>query len=174
LSSDRELEIKKATNQQPSPSPSESVDAFAMAVASCLGVGRFPIAPGTAGSVAGIFAYLVLRVQPVWLYSLSVAALTALAVWAADRAERILRCQDPPLVVIDEVVGLLVTLAWLPHSLYVVALGFFLFRAFDILKVPPIRWVERMLPGGLGVVGDDVLAGIYANICVRFVLKIVV
>lgn len=136
-------------------------------------MGRFPVAPGTVGSLVGIPVYLVFQYQPHGLWLLSLAALTALALWAADRAEKLLRSEDPSVVVIDEVVGFLVGLAWLPQGLYVVALGFLLFRAFDILKIPPIKWVEQRFPGGLGVVGDDVVAGIYTNLSLRFIMEIV-
>ncbi len=145
---------------------------MAMAVATCAGVGRVPLAPGTAGSVLALPVYLVFYHQPLGLRVLSLLALVALAVWAADRAERLLGRRDPPSVVIDEVAGLLVALAWLAPSVTTLTCGFLLFRAFDILKVPPARWVERRLPGGLAVVMDDLVAGVYANVCLRLILWI--
>jgi phosphatidylglycerophosphatase A len=138
-----------------------------------MGVGRFPVAPGTAATLVGIAVYLVFQVQPHGIYLVSLLALMALAIWAADRAEGLLGQRDPSVIVIDEVVGFLVTLAWLPLNPYAVLLGFFLFRVFDISKVPPIRWIERTFPGGVGVVADDVVAGLYANLSLRCILKMV-
>lgn len=76
---------------------------------------------------------------------------------------------DPSEVVIDEVVGMMVTLAYLPWSFISIGLGFLLFRVFDIIKPPPARQLER-LPGGWGIVMDDVVAGIYANLALRLIL----
>ena len=95
-------------------------------------------------------------------------ALTVVAVWAAGKiADQ--QHPDPSEVVIDEVVGMMVTLAYLPWSFVSIGLGFLLFRVFDILKPPPARQLES-LPGGWGIVIDDVVAGVYANLALRLVL----
>ncbi len=141
-------------------------DSFAMGVATCLGIGRCPKAPGTVGSLVGIPVHLLLQVQPWVLRSLSLLALVALAVWAAQRAIRLLGERDPPRVVIDEVVGLVVALSWVEPGALSMMLGF-------ITKVPPLGWVERRLAGGLAVVADDLLAGLYANVSLRLVMALV-
>jgi phosphatidylglycerophosphatase A len=93
-------------------------------------------------------------------------AVSGLGVWAADRAARALRLKDPGPVVIDEAAGLLVTLAGVPVTWLSAVLAFFLFRAMDILKPPPARQAEA-LPGGWGIMIDDLFAGVYANLLLR-------
>lgn len=89
------------------------------------------------------------------------------AVWIAGRAEAALGRKDAPTIVIDEVAGMLVTLAGVPFSPGAVVAGFVLFRAFDVLKPWPARLIERRLPGGWGVVLDDVAAGVYGNLTLQ-------
>jgi phosphatidylglycerophosphatase A len=113
---------------------------------------------------------LLFGLQPAALQGLSLLALTLLGVWASDRAEAILGQRDPRPVILDEVIGMVVTLAWLDPSPLAVGVGFILFRVGDIVKVPPGGWLERHAPGGLAVVADDVVAGIYANIGTRLFL----
>jgi phosphatidylglycerophosphatase A len=93
-----------------------------------------------------------------------------LAVWLAGEAEKVFEEKDSGLIVIDEMVGVLVTLLFIPWGIKSVVVGFFLFRLMDIVKPFPIRRLERSLPGGWGVVGDDVLAGVYANVALRVVM----
>jgi phosphatidylglycerophosphatase A len=92
-----------------------------------------------------------------------VSVLTLLAVYASGEAERIFDRKDSPRIVIDEIVGLLWALFLVGPTLYRIAAAFFLFRLFDIVKPPPARWCQDRLPGGWGVVMDDVAAGIWAN-----------
>ncbi len=148
-------------------------DTFAMGVATCLGIGRCPKAPGTVGSLVGIPVYLLFQVQPWGLRGLSLLAFVALAIWASGRAERLLGERDPSRVVIDEVAGLVVALSWVEPGVLSVASGFALFRLFDMTKVPPLGWVERRLAGGLAVVGDDLLAGLYAALSLRLAMAMV-
>jgi phosphatidylglycerophosphatase A len=89
------------------------------------------------------------------------------AAWIAGRAEVLLGQKDARPIVVDEVVGFAVTMAALPLAWGTLALGFVLFRFFDIVKPPPVRWVERRITGGYGVVLDDVMAGICAHIVLR-------
>jgi phosphatidylglycerophosphatase A len=131
------------------------------------GVGFSPLAPGTVGTLAAIPLFLILSLLPLWLYLLCVLGLALLACWAAGRAEGIFKKQDPQAVVIDEVVGFLVVMIAVPPAWPSLIAGFILFRAFDVIKPPPIRFLERTLPGGYGVVLDDVLAAIYAHIVLR-------
>ena len=128
--------------------------------------GYAPLAPGTAGSAVAAVAYYYLSSSLGVLHWLALlAAAFAVGVYASTCMEREWG-KDPGRVVIDEGVGYLVTVAFLPHSLGVAAAGFVLFRVFDIVKPPPVRQLER-LPGGWGIVLDDVMAGVYGNLLIR-------
>jgi phosphatidylglycerophosphatase A len=127
------------------------------------GVGYLPFAPGTAGSLVGAALCLPLLSLPGPVYLGATVGLTAIAVWAAGRLAMELREADPAPVVIDEIVGMLWAAVSLPPHLYDVTAVFLLFRIFDVVKPVPIRWLER-LPGGLGIVADDLAAGILARL----------
>jgi phosphatidylglycerophosphatase A len=136
-------------------------------IATCAGVGYFPVAPGTAGSAVAVAITAVLAAIPQtrpWLRVLLIlgaAAIFWIGVRAATRAEIFFGKIDPPQVVIDEVAGQLLALAAAPDvSWKWLAVGFLLFRVFDILKPFPARRAER-LPGGWGIMTDDVIAGTY-------------
>jgi phosphatidylglycerophosphatase A len=130
-------------------------------------VGYVPIAPGTAGSLAALLLYAPLRAYATTPVYLAVtAAVLAAGIWAAGGTERAMARKDPGPVVIDEVLGMLVTLAWLPLSWIGVALGFLLFRVFDIVKLFPADRLER-IPGGTGIMLDDAAAGVYAHLTLR-------
>ena len=133
-------------------------------------LGRVPVAPGTFGSLLGLLICVVL--SDIWLTSavLITIAFIGCSVWIADEAEKRLNQKDPGCIVIDEIAGMMVTLIGLPFNLFTAAAGFILFRLLDILKPFPIRLIERRLSGGVGVVADDVAAGILANIVLRIVL----
>jgi len=125
--------------------------------------GRAPLMPGTAGSVVGLACFLGLARLPLPGY-LGVTALVALgAVWIAGRAEQLLGRNDPPEVVIDEIAGMLVTMAGCTPEWPCLLAGFVLFRIMDIVKPYPASRINRSLHGGLGIVLDDIVAGIYAN-----------
>jgi phosphatidylglycerophosphatase A len=137
-------------------------------IATGLGVGYVPKAQGTFGS---LWAPLICLLVPeshlilVWLF---LPALFLVGVWASTRAE-LYWGHDPGRVVVDEVLGALVAVAFVPVSAVAVAAGFFLFRAFDIFKPPPIRYFEK-LPRGWGVMADDLVAGIFANLVLRLLI----
>ncbi len=136
-------------------------------IASVAFVGRAPIAPGTFGSAAGLVVHLIARrtggaIGEVVL----IPMLFALGIWAATRVSEAVGRSDPGVVVIDEVVGMLVTLALLPVSYTGLLVGFLLFRLFDIVKPFPAAQSER-LPGGIGIMTDDVIAGVYAHLVLR-------
>ncbi len=137
-------------------------DRFLLAVATGLGSGLAPVAPGTAGSLVGLALAWALSGLPLWGYVAATVAVSALGVAASARAETLLGAKDPGRVVIDEVAGMLVTVAGVPPSALFLVTGFLLFRLFDIVKPFPCRWAERRLPGGWGVMGDDLIAGAYA------------
>jgi phosphatidylglycerophosphatase A len=134
------------------------------------GTGYSPVAPGTAGTVAAIPLFLLLSLLPLYGYIPCVLAIGLAACWAAGRAEQIFGEKDNRRIVIDEVIGLLVTMAAVPLTWQYLLAGFVLFRIFDIIKPPPIRIIERTVQGGWGVVLDDVLAGIYAQISLRILV----
>ena len=144
------------------------VAVFIATVAYC---GYFPFAPGTAGSAAGLIFYaLVWWVgSPIFEVGL-IIALFLLGIWAGTTAERYFGGVDPGPIVLDEVVGMLITLAFIPGlGLSGAIVGFFLFRVFDVIKPFPAGRLEQ-LHGGLGVMADDAMAAVYANLSLRAVL----
>jgi phosphatidylglycerophosphatase A len=128
------------------------------------------VAPGTVGSAAGLVVYLLVwwSQSPVVEVAL-IVLLFAAGVWAGTTAERYFGGIDPGPIVIDEVVGMLITLAFIPVGLSGAIAGFFLFRVFDVIKPFPAGRLEK-LHGGLGVMADDAMAAIYANLTLRIVL----
>ena len=143
---------------------------FFLFLATGFGVGYSPIAPGTLGSLVAIPIYYFLSEIPSPLYEITLIGFFFLSVWISENAEIFFGKKDDQRIVIDEMVGFLITMLWVPKTLPFIIIGFFLFRFFDILKPFPIRCMERKLKGGYGVVLDDVMAGVYANIVLRLVL----
>lgn len=125
-------------------------------------MGYAPIAPGTAGTMLGVAMYFMLRPAPLWLYLLLIVALTAVAIRVCRQTALDLGVHDHPAIVLDEVLGYLITMIGAPLGWGWVILGFVLFRAFDIFKPWPIRAIDTRIGGGLGIVLDDLLAGLYA------------
>jgi phosphatidylglycerophosphatase A len=154
-----------------------------LAFASGAGTGYAPIAPGTAGSAlaAGLWLLAVpgLGISTAgWLAV--VALVTGLGIWAAGEAEKLWGTHDDGRITIDEVAGQWLALLFVPvdpadpvQALWVAVSGFLLFRLFDIWKPPPVRRFES-LPGGVGVVADDLMAGLYANLCLQVLWRGVV
>ena len=145
---------------------------FALFLASNAGLGYSPVAPGTVGTLAGIPAFYLLAPLPAPLFALTWVGLLFLSFWAAGVAGRVYGVVDDGRIVIDELVGYLATVAFLPFSWTTAVLGFLLFRFFDITKIPPARWFDRKLKNGYGVVLDDVVAGIYGAIALRLCLTV--
>ncbi len=140
---------------------------LAVFIASFGYIGFFPIAPGTAGSLAALALFAFIRWIGVPAIELSaIVAVFAIGVWAASGTEAALSRKDPGVVVIDEVLGMLMTLALLPLSLTGIALGFLLFRVLDVIKPYPAARLEH-LHGGLGIMADDAMAGLYAHLALR-------
>lgn len=129
--------------------------------------GYFPFAPGTVGSAVGLVVYLLVwwSRSPI-LEAALIVVLFAAGTWAGTIAERYFGGIDPGPIVLDEVVGMLITLAFIPVDVSGAIAGFFLFRLFDVLKPFPARRLEN-LHGGLGVMADDAMAAVYANISLR-------
>lgn len=144
---------------------------LALLIATTLGVGYAPIAPGTFGSVAGLVLWAVLPPAPA-VQLAAILIVFAIGSWSGTIAERHFGRTDPGQVVIDEVLGMLVTLFLNPVGWGGAVAGFFLFRLADIVKPWPANRFER-LPGGLGVMADDAMAAVYANIALRVALMVV-
>jgi phosphatidylglycerophosphatase A len=141
-------------------------------IATCGYVGYAPVAPGTFGSAAGLLVFYALRAVGSWWIELAAIALVfAIGVWSATLAERHFNGTDPGPVVIDEVLGMLVTLALLPVTFTGAVVGFLVFRVLDVIKPWPSAGFER-LPGGLGVMADDGMAAVYAHLIMRGLLLI--
>jgi phosphatidylglycerophosphatase A len=136
-------------------------------VSSFFFAGYFPVAPGTFGSLIALL--IIWFFVPGFFYILVPISLVLffVSVWSAGRAEEIFG-HDGSQIVIDEVTGMAISLAFVPHRLGYFAAAFFLFRIFDIIKPPPARKAER-LKGGWGVTMDDVVAGVYANLVLHLV-----
>ena len=141
--------------------------------ATCGYLGKSPIAPGTVGSVVGLAVWWGLDGQrgPV-AEGGAILALLVLGIWSATEAERHFGRVDPGTVIIDEVVGMLISLAFVSVSVWGTIAGFFLFRLFDIVKPFPANRAEH-LSSGWGIMLDDVVAGLYANLVLRVLIGIV-
>jgi len=179
--------VAVSATETPARKRRRGIDYLALAVATC-GVGYFPIAPGTLGALVGVGLYLTLWG---WLYQvleanaargglsllyifapqlavmlLIILIVSIAGVWAATRAEKTTQVKDPSIVVIDEVAGQMIALLsgpfWI-HAWWSILSAFILFRLFDIWKPYPIRRLEA-LESGLGIMADDLLAGVYALI----------
>ena len=136
-------------------------------------IGYFPIAPGTIGSVAGLVLYGALRAAgvPLPLDGILIVTLFVVGIWSGTHAERYFGGTDPGPGVIDEVVGMLITLFMLPVSWPTAIAGFVLFRVLDVIKPFPAGRFER-LHGGLGMMADDAMSAVYANLLLRLLVWI--
>ncbi len=136
-------------------------------IAAGFGSGLSPVAPGTMGSLAALLPWFALRDLPWPSYAVAVALAFAIGIWACAWVVKTLRIDDPGFVVWDEFVGQWIALAPLVAGAFAwwwPAVGFVLFRLFDIVKPWPVSWADRNVKGGFGVMLDDVAAGIYAAI----------
>ncbi len=137
------------------------MDRIYMAIATGGGSGYLPKAPGTWGSLVGVLLWFFLHGLSPAHYGLLVVGLFILGAIAAGAAEKIVDHADPGLVVIDEIVGQMIALAASPINPLTIILGFVFFRFFDILKPFPVGWLDSHIHGGLGIMLDDVAAGLY-------------
>ena len=145
---------------------------LAFILASALGAGFFPVAQGTVGTLVGIPLVFLLACLDPFAGGVFLFLFVILSVWASQVTCTLLGRDDPAEVVIDEVDGILITFFLLPFSWLYLCFGFVLFRLFDILKPYPARRLEN-LKGGLGVVADDLMAGVYANLCLRLLILVI-
>jgi phosphatidylglycerophosphatase A len=132
-------------------------------LASGLGAGFSPYAPGTAGTLVAIPITLLLSPIRSPVYELTLLTFFFFSSWIAERAQNHWQKEDDQRIVIDEIMGYFLTMLWIPKTLLFISFGFLLFRFLDIVKPFPCRQLEKVR-GGFGVVLDDVFAGIYANI----------
>jgi phosphatidylglycerophosphatase A len=149
------------------------VQRLAVVLATVGPIGHLPVAPGTAGSLIALPLLPVLamiRDRSTLVYAVAVLALVAVAMWAAGRAEDTLGGSDHSAIVVDEVAGMVATGLLLPGTWAAAVLGFVLFRLFDVVKPYPAGLVDARVGGGLGVVGDDLIAGLYAGLVGRVIL----
>ncbi len=130
-------------------------------------IGNIPFAPGTFGTIAGLLPCFFLTGIDLSFSALFTIIFIVFAVLIANEAEKISNKKDPGCIVIDEIAGIMVTFIGMPFDLISALSGFFLFRILDIIKPFPIRFLEKNLPGGAGIVLDDVIAGIFSNLVLR-------
>lgn len=130
--------------------------------------GRKWTGAGFLGTIEGLLLWFLLPTAPA-PYAAVVLAVSAAACWICGKADKALGTHDSPRIVLDEVVGFWIAAAGLPREAWIAVAAFVAFRLFDSVKLPPYRWLER-LPGGLGVVADDLGAGLAANLAVRLIL----
>ena len=126
--------------------------------------------PGTMGTLVAIPVYLVFIETNFWFYSVLTILVTVTGVWICDGAAKRLGEHDYGGIVWDEVAGFLVTMWWVPFSWNAVLFGFVLFRIFDIIKPWPIKWIDQKVEGGIGIMLDDILAGILAAVVLSFIV----
>lgn len=135
------------------------------------GIGLAPVAPGTFGSLPGLLlAWALVRVGGQAALAVGIVVVTIAGTWSAHALSQRLGLKDPGVIVVDEIAGQMLTLLGIGMTGSVLAAGFVLFRAFDVLKPPPARQLEA-LPGGFGIMADDLAAGAYANIALRVALS---
>jgi len=132
--------------------------------------GRSPWAPGTMGSLVSLPICYLFSLLPWYLSLMIILSMLPFSAWISSEAENMLQTKDPSQVVIDEILGMMICFFAIPFSGYTASIGFICFRFFDILKPYPIRFIDQTVPGGWGIVLDDVIAGIYAHIILRLIL----
>ncbi|KAA3619783.1 MAG: phosphatidylglycerophosphatase A [Calditrichaeota bacterium] len=156
-------------------------------IATGAGSGYFPKAPGTAGSALAVVCLLFLSDFSSPVFLLVTGVIVFIGIWSASRAEVIFKKEDPAEVVIDEVAGILISVSFLPPTGFTLLAAFVLFRLFDIFKPWPVRqseeagvWLAKKFPdskwiaenkGGIGIMLDDILAGLYANLTLQIMTR---
>ena len=142
---------------------------LARTIALFFGAGCAPRAPGTVGTLAAIPLYLLISGFSLPAYLAMVILVTLVGTWASDRLSRELGQHDHSGIVIDEVAGFLITMAFAAITSFTLVAGFLLFRFFDIVKPWPIRALDERVGGGFGIMLDDIIAGVFAGVCLWFV-----
>lgn len=134
------------------------------------GSGAVPVGPGTVGTLVAIPFYLLLRQLTIWPYIIVVLLLAILSIFLCDKVSRDIGVHDHPGMNIDEFIGFFVAMIAAPHAWQWVVIGFILFRFIDIVKPPPINWIDQHIGGGFGMIFDDILAGIFTMVIIQLLL----
>jgi phosphatidylglycerophosphatase A len=142
--------------------------ALAYGLATCCGIGYSPLMPGTLASFLTVFILWIIQPLNVLILPVFLLILMPCALWAASYVEYETKQHDPSIIVIDEVIGMTIAVMGLRASIYVFLFAFLAFRFFDILKPFPINRTEILFSGGLGIIMDDVLAGLASSLCTLF------
>lgn len=145
------------------PAPS---DRLCLLVTSLFGIGYIPLGSGTAASAAALLIFIIIK-NPFYFLAITLFS-TIISFMLSSRAEVLFGEKDSKKIVIDDFSGMLITFLFIPHDIRYIITGFFLFRMLDMLKIPPADKIEK-IKGARGVVGDDVVAGLYANIMLQLV-----
>ena len=161
--------MKTAKSRAPIPARQILADPYCF-LAFGFGSGLAPVAPGTFGTLAALPLYALLSELSLPVYVVVVVGLLVAGIRICERCEARLAVHDHSGIVWDEIVGYLITMVGVPFSWKAAVLGFVLFRVFDVLKPWPISRLDRSVPGGLGVMVDDALAGVFAAVCLRLLL----
>jgi len=144
-----------------------------MALATGFYVGNIAKAPGTWGSLAAFLPWLLIKDLPISTYLLVLLAVLIVGFFVAGSAEKIIDCPDAGCIVIDEFLGMFITLTAVPQHPVALFLGFVLFRIFDIAKPFPVSWFDQKIHGGTGIMMDDVIAGLYALISLQIIWNLI-
>ncbi|EKF75895.1 phosphatidylglycerophosphatase A [Alcanivorax hongdengensis A-11-3] len=134
------------------------------------GSGLAPIAPGTFGTLAALPIWWLCAQLPLWGYLLATVLIIAVGPYLCGKTSHDMNVHDHPGIVWDEIAGLMITMIAVPVSPWTALAGFVLFRVFDIIKPWPISWLDRHVEGGLGIMVDDLLAGVYAALVLQLML----
>ena len=137
-----------------------------MEVSNLFGIGYTPLMPGTAACVLALLAFIAIKSTPLFLIFTLFSTVAAFKY--STRAEELFAEKDSKKIVVDDFCGMLITYLFIPHDVRFIVCGFFLFRMLDMLKIPPADSLEK-LHGAKGIVGDDLVAGIYANVLLHLV-----
>ena len=149
------------------------MDKLIVALATGFYSGKIPFAPGTWGSAFALIPWYFCRGLTLVNYLIVLAVLFVVGSLISGSAEKILDRPDPGCIVIDEIMGIFVTLTIAPNHPVAWLLGFVLFRIFDVLKPFPVSWLDTHLHGGIGIMMDDVMAGIYALACLQLIWLVI-
>ena len=149
------------------------MDKLIVALATGLYSGKIPFAPGTWGSAFALIPWYFCRGLSLVNYLIVLAVIFVVGFLTSGSAEKILDRPDPGCIVIDEILGMFITLTLAPNHPVAWLLGFMLFRIFDVLKPFPVSWFDTHLHGGIGIMMDDVMAGIYALICLQLIWLVI-
>ncbi|WP_025270612.1 phosphatidylglycerophosphatase A family protein [Hippea sp. KM1] len=148
----------------------DTIQRFSEHISTVFGIGYTAYAPGTMGSLFGLLVYMFLKDVGIYLYAIFVVLLFIVGVWVSDVMENVYGIKDPSFVIIDEVVGMLISLMAVPYHPLVAIVGFILFRAVDISKVPPLNMLEK-IGGGFGIMIDDAVGGLMVNIILQVIVR---